>query len=117
MPTTVTIDLSTLPALLAALGGGQQLALLTADGTTWMAAIVPAGVGQPPPGFAPPPARAPDPQTAFSSLVQATSATTTNTATATAVVAAAVANIAKAVPIGPGQQDQPAQAAINQETP
>ena len=110
MATTFTIDLTTLPALLAVLGPGRQLGLFTVDGNAWTAAIVG------PVGFAPP-QPSPDPQTAFTAAVGALgaqAAASAKAATATATAIAAVA--ATAIPIQPGQPDQPANIAI-QGTP
>jgi len=46
--TTATVDVSTFLPVNAALGGTRFLALLTADGVTWMAAVINA-----PPAFIP----------------------------------------------------------------
>jgi len=103
---TFDLDLSSLPALLAALGSGQQLALLTADGITWTASIQSGGLA--PFGVAP----SSDPKTAFAALVQRTSgqaaaAVQAATATATAVATVATA-VAAATPLGPPQPAPPA---------
>lgn len=40
---SLSLDLSNLPALLAALGNGLELAFITSDGNTWTAALVQTG--------------------------------------------------------------------------
>ena len=103
MATTFTIDLTTLPALLAVLGPGQQLGLFTVDGVAWTAAISPSPIG-----FAPPPAF-PDLQSAYAALTGAVGAQAAAYAkNATTKAVAINTAVPGAVPIGPGQPDQPA---------
>lgn len=92
-----TIDVSKVPALLSALGPAAQLALVTADGVTWTAAVVTAGQ----PAYVYSGTGGPDPATALSALVAAITSATAAVAQTSAATATAVAAAATAVPVQP----------------
>jgi len=90
--TVVTIDLSALPSALAAMGGNQVLALMTADGVTWQAEFT----------IAVPPFADPTPQAAFARLMASVSGVAATEAQAATARAQAIAAAASAVPAGAG---------------
>lgn len=99
------VDVSKAVPVLAALGPSARLALVTADGVTWTAAIV--NDGQPAYAYS---AAAADPETAIGGLLTAVGAqvaTVVKAATAQATAIAA-AGVVVAIPIGAAQPDQPA---------